>query len=212
MALLVDLAKYKVAIGETSAANDSLHTEAIEDASAAVINYTNRDFGIDDPASERTYRYDGSGFLEIDDAATVTQVKLEDTVIPAAQWEAKKEGPDNFNVYSYLELPPFDPSLFSGEMGFTYNLDVYLQRAVLQEIDVKVTADWGFTPVPDDVQRATIYIAVAMEQSSRQGSGVLASESIAEVARAYLTTDAIVAEPFPRAAALLLDSYRRHII
>ena len=219
MAQLVDLAKFKAAIGETSAANDSIHTEAIEDASAAILNAYDRDFASAQVTEDRDYKYDGGGVLEIDDAEAINSVTYlpASTPLTTSLWIARREGPASVTVYSYLELPPFTRP--SGAMGFTQNLDIYLQRhPSFREIDVRINADWGWPTVPDDVQRATIWTAAHFEAQSRtatQSQG-LASKSVAEVAEAYIqdqeSRQQAAADAIPPRAVALLERYRRHVL
>lgn len=213
---LVTLEKYKRAIRETSAANDQLHQDALDDASAAVAAYTDRDLGVPVTTEDRTYRYDGSGFLEIDDATVVNSVRYStsSSALSEATWEAKKDGPVTV-PYSYIEMAPL--RRISGEMGFRYNLDTALARGILSpETDVVVNAEWGWAVVPDDIQRAVIWTAAAYETLSESFGGTLTSESVAEVARSYAFQGALQAnaqdEDLPARAKAILEKYRRHTL
>lgn len=220
MPLLVTLTKYKAAIGETSAANDGKHTEAIEDASAAILGWSDRDWGEAQVTEDRTYRYDGSGFLEIDDADTINSVTLDGALLAEESWYAGKDGPTAIPVYSYLELPPYSEE--SGEMGFTRNLDVWLRRTrQTPYVDVVVNAQWGWPVVPDDVQRATIWAAASFEAATPDstGAGEITGEAVAEVSRTYLAmqgldeaTNPLDEEPLPRRVRGLLYPYQRHVL
>lgn len=210
MAMLVTLSKYQEAVG--TSANPTKQTEAIEDASAAILNWTDRDFSAADVVATRTWKYDGSGILDIDDCHTITAVTFQGTALAAGRYIARKEGPESVPVYSYLELPPFTTP--SGQMGFTYNLDVFLSQFPVREIDVSVTATFGWPTVPDDVQRATIWTAAAFEADPSSVTGQLQSKSVAEVSESYAQAAAITAqvadeEPIPPRARALLWPYRR---
>lgn len=213
---LVSLAKYKRAIGETDGANDTLHTEALDDASQAVLDWTDRDFGVTPVVATRSYPYDGSGFLEIDDATTINSVTFAGAVITPPRYKARSEGPAlTYGVVSYLELPPF--STESGEMGFMNNLDVYLTRygPVYREVDVVINAAWGFTPVPGSVERAVIITAAAYEADEGRSAVGLAAKSVAEVAESYVQSEAAGRagdDPLPKRAQSLLAPYRRHVL
>jgi hypothetical protein len=205
VALLVDLDKYKEAIGETDDANDNFHTEAIEDASAAVLNFTDRDFASDPVTEARTYNVPSSGFIiDIDDATEVLDVDG----LGSANWRAGNDGPATMHgIYTYIEYA-FRHSLL---MGFTRNEDVFGGNPFET---VTVTADYGWPEVPDDVQRATILTAQSFEGDRSNPSGALASKSVAEVAENYLQQQQYQSavddnEPLPARARSLLLPYRR---
>jgi hypothetical protein len=120
--------------------------------------------------------------------------------------------PQNDDVYTWLEIATFgqDPT---GAMGFTYNLDTYLQRSPSGSVEVTVNAEWGWPEVPEDVKRAVIWIAGGMDDPDEVDSGgkELTSESIAEVARSWAQdeNDKDKGGPIPKAAILILDLYKR---
>jgi hypothetical protein len=212
---LVSLAKYKRAIGETSSANDTIHQEALDDAEAVILAYLDRDIGTPVATADRTYRYDGSGFLEIDDAAQVNSVRYSTSasVLSTSAWEAKKDGPPSV-PYSYIELAPLRS--FSAEMGFMYNLDQAFARGILSpEVDIVVNANWGWAVVPNDIQRAAIWTAAAYESLSTSEGGAVTSESVADVSKTYSFADATESgevEDLPPRAKVILDKYRRHVL
>lgn len=216
---LVTLAKYQQAIGDTSAANAAKHTEAIEDASAAIIAASGRDFGAPfELDTDREFSYAGDGILEIDDATAVNSVTYLPNSSPLGStlWRAKWEGPRlTPEVFTYLELPAFRQRPETGlAEGFTRNLDVYLSRSsgFFQEVQVRVNADWGWPVIPDDIQRATIWAAQSFERSTPAESG-LASESVAEVARAYFQEESNnegTRDALPQRVLAVLDPYQRH--
>lgn len=217
---LVTLEEYKEAIKETSSANDDRHADAIAAASVALLNYADRDFGAPRVTETRSFLYDGSGVLQIDDAEAVTSVTLSPALAPLAApaWRARKEGPDSVVVYSWLELPEVDlrsRSSSMGAMGFTQNLDRLLSAGGLPELSVSVAGTWGWPAVPADIQQAVIWTAHYFEQntpSAGQAGGV-ASKSVAEVAESYFSDvqsqQAPEPEALPSAARAIVDSYRR---
>lgn len=222
---LVTLDKYKRAIRETGTANDQLHQDALDAASEAILNYSDRDFGAPLVTEDRTWAYDGSGILNIDDANTVNSVTFQGSAALAGDtWRAKKEGPASVVVFSYLELPVIDWGSSSpqslGEMGFLQNLDRFIaQPGGFRELTTTVNAEWGWPTVPNDVQQATIWTAYDWEQNAPTGGsgGELASESVAEVTKSYFAnlqqqqgTPAPDAIP-PRARAII-DAYARYTI
>lgn len=210
----VDLEDYKLAIGETDAANDDAHQAALTAAEVAVLNWTDRDFDSDPVTEDRTYWYNGGGVLEIDDASAVSACSF-------SPWEARRDGPVAVTAYSWLRLPSLDTRNVSGEMGFTRNLDLFIQRLTgRDDIEVTVTATWGWPgDVPADVIRATIWTAAAFEAVTPSGgglaSGIIQSESVAEVARQYATANDInllEGDALPGKAAAILWQYRRHVL
>jgi hypothetical protein len=212
---LVSTSRYKAALGITDDANDTAITQAIEAASAAIINYAHRDFGSETVTEDRTFTYDGSGILNIDDAADVNSVRWETATTPmvGAAWSAKSEGPPSARaVYTYLVLPEFQR--VSGEMGFEYNLDTLMQRgyALNFEADIVVNADWGWPVVPHDVQQATIFETVDLVSAVESSAEGLTAKSVAEVSEAYFAPTGAAAaggEPLSSRSRRLIDPYKR---
>lgn len=105
------------------------YNAAIASASAAVRAYADRDFTLNNSAvaTTRTFEYDDSGYIDIDDAQSVTTVVVSfayggSLTLSSYQWQAypyNAEIKDSILVY----YPEFFPG--STEMGFTYNLDRY---------------------------------------------------------------------------------------
>jgi hypothetical protein len=216
---LVTLAKYKRAVGidPNDTTDDQALNEALEAASVAAQNYAGRDFGDSAVTGDRTFTYDGSGILNIDDAVAVNTVRYStsSTAMSAAAWKAKREGPSRTaQVYTHLILPTW--TYPNGEMGFTYNLDVFIARhgwPSNYEADVVVNAEWGWPVVPEDVQRAVIFeTADLYEGGAQAAAGGLTSKSVAEVSEAYfVNTDTATGsnEPLSSRARRLLDPYKR---
>lgn len=196
-----------VAPGDIDPTRDARYSQAIAGASAAIIKYTDRDFATATVTEQRSYEYDGSGFLDIDDCTAITDVTYSiagfDSVIPADSWRAE---PQRGEVYTYLILPQWGPR-FSPEMGFNQNVDVLYREGRFVGLGalVKVTAAFGWTNVPEDVKRAAIWTAVAMADNPEP----YISESIADYSHTSesrgLTDDAI-----PGRAKDLLAPYVRH--
>lgn len=210
---LVTLDKFKRAIGVDDNAQDQRLQDALDDASSAVKDYAQRDFGSVVVPGDKTLYYSNSGVLNIPDASAVTVVRFGNAATPldVAAWEARDELPAG--IYTWLELPVTTAGI-SPEMGFTYNLDNYA-RPQNFSIPVVVTASWGWFAVPGAVQRATMFAAASMLSfpavSGAEGGAALASESIADMARAYMVEQQVAAKPegLPPRAQTLLDPYRR---
>lgn len=213
MTALVDLADYQAATG--SSENPAAQMFALDAASQQVLDYCDRDFGTSDVTEARTFKYDGKGILEIDDAEDIQTVSGQVSGIQG--WMAMKEGPASVPVYSYLLLPRLQLPL-ANEMAFSSNQDAagFLFRArAFPYIDVEVTATWGWPVVPANVKQAVIITAQEYQRSDQSGgSGDLASKSVAEVAESYYEpqfqsqTSAI--QGLPSGAADILWPYKRH--
>lgn len=181
MADLITLTELKTALGiaagDVDPARDAKLQQAITNSSAIVSKYADRDFATSAVTEARTFEYDGSGYLEIDDASAITSVTFKwtgyDQVVDPAYWRGEPSGAD---VLTYLILPAQN-MLISPEMGFTRNLDVlYRERQFLAlPLFVEVTATWGWPTVPDDVKQAVIWTAAQVAEEV----GGMRSESIA---------------------------------
>lgn len=174
-------------------------------ASAAVTVWTDRDFAAPLVTEQRTYEYDGSGYLDIDDAATVTAVTTSfagiDALVPSDLWRAQPYGAA---VLTELLLPAFFGG-FSPEMGFTRNMDVMSREGRLQGLPmlVKVDATWGWPIVPEDVKQATIWTAASMKEQPTP----YVQESIEGYSRS--TNIRAPSESLPSRAKDLLAPYMR---
>lgn len=203
---IITLDDLKTALGIplSNTTRDEQLTAAVNAASTAVLNYTDRDFGLGAVTEQRTYEYDGSGVLDIDDCTAVTAVTLSydnaDTVLPTDQWRAQPYGS---GVITHILLPM---GRYGGspEMGFTRNLDVYAREgyASLVPTLAKVDATFGWPTVPNDVKQATIWIAAAMAEDVRP----FISETIEGYSR---TVGPAPRQAIPARALDLLVPYQR---
>jgi hypothetical protein len=207
---LITLAEFKtamgVAAGDVDPTRDARYQQSIDQASTAVSTYTDRDFATATVTEQRSFEYDGSGFVDIDDCSNITAVTYSisgyDTLIPTFEWRGEPYGGA---VFTYLVVPNWGPR-FSPEMGFTSNIDVLYREGRFTGLGptVKVDGTWGWTDVPDDVKRAVIWTAVSMADNPEP----YISESIADYSHTSeargLTEDAI-----PGRAKDLLAPYMR---
>jgi hypothetical protein len=184
--------------------------DAISAASAAVRAYTDRDFTLNSSgvATARSFEYDDSGYIDIDDAASVTSVRIllpynaPSIIMGTEQWQALPfDGPVKDNLILYY--PQFAHGM-SPEMGFTWNLDTYDYRGGPPPV-VEVTAVWGWAEIPDDVEMATVWIASAFSEDDRS----ITSENIDSYGRSYSTAPP---SAIPLRARDLLDQYRRIVV
>lgn len=199
MADLVSLADLKVALGISDNDSDPKLTQAIENSSAAIRSYVDRPFETPVSASStRSYAYDGSGVLEIDDAQSVTLVVQDGITLDPLEYSAEPY----VKPYTWLFLPPYViPE--SPAMGFTRNLDKFWWRAYQQPKVVQVTGTWGWPAIPKDVEQAAIYTAAAFAETPRP----FVSERIGEVSRVY--TPSALRDAIPPRAKELLEPYFR---
>ena len=184
------------------------YQNAIKAASSAVRAYTDRDFTLNESgvATARTFEYDDSGYIDIDDAQSVNSVSIllpysaPTMSLSSSQWAAYPyEGPikDTITIY----YPDFTYGM-SREMGFTWNLDTYEGPFGGPPPIVEVTAVWGWAAIPEDVQQATVWIASAFSEDDRS----VTSESIDSYSRSMAS---MPLSALPLRARDLLDQYKR---
>jgi hypothetical protein len=191
MSDLVTLDEVKSALGvdPTDTRKDDQYTLSIAWASDAIRGYTERDLGRAVVTEQREFEYDGSGYLDIDDAQTITAVSLAtygfaDYNFALDQWVAMPSKRDDAPVYHYLILPGgYYPG--SPEMGFERNLDRIAAEGRLPQRPqtVKVTGTWGWPNVPGDVKLAAIW--TIQDWVSRPGGDQLTAEAIEGYSRSW---------------------------
>lgn len=176
MADLIDLNYLKTALGAplTNSPKDARYLQAIAEASTAIRSYTERDFNTTTVTEARTFDYDGSGYLDTDDASVITGVTLlgqagvNDYPLDSLQWRAMPPRRADAPVFYYLLLPGFDAHYApSPEMGFTRNLDVFAAEGRYHGFNAQfeVSGTWGWPAIPDDVKRATVWTAMTMHEN-----------------------------------------------
>lgn len=177
---------------------------AIRSASTAIRNYTDRDFTLNESgvATSRKFEYDESGYIDIDDAQSITSVMAEfdygsTLTFNGHQWRAMPfNGPVKDTII--ITQPLFYG--MSREMGFTFNLDTF-EGPELPPV-LEVTAVWGWPAIPEDVQQATVWTATAFAEEEKSVS----SENISSFGRSYAVRSA---SAIPLRARELLDQYKR---
>lgn len=198
----------------TDTRNDARYAALIPAASAAIRAYTQRSFGLPVETGERSFLYDGSGFLDIDDASAITDVVFTypygspDITLDPETW-SPKDAP----AFTYIEIPSdlgrLGPA--SPEMGFKWNADVYARERggglYPTPKAVKVTGTWGWAEVPDDVKVAATWVIQAWE--SRPTSDNMTAEAIEGWSRAWGTRNISVQLAIPEPARDLLANYSR---
>jgi hypothetical protein len=223
MADLITLQEYRDATGYTSvdAAFDTQVTAAIKYASSAIRNYTARDFGAPLVVEDRTYEYDGSGYVDIDDANTVNTVTLTtvgwaDQVVDVALWRAMPQRRDDAPVYYYIYMPNVTAWGASPYMGFTRNVDVLAAegRWGVQPPMVKVNAQWGWPTVPDDVKQATIWAVEDWKGTTASSAGPVTAHAIESFSESFGSRagTGVTANALPQRALDLLANYRKFYV
>jgi hypothetical protein len=178
---IITLVEYQELTSDTN--NDAQATVLIPAASRAVRNYAGRSFALSNGVTtDRSFLYDGSGILDIDDCASVTAVAT-DAGVPGQTYPLDATGftamPFEGEVFYWLVLYGF-PSSPSPAMGFTHNLDTMDWPA--QPPVVTVTADWGWPSIPPDVKLATAW---TVEEVVNSPEGGPVSESIESFSRSW---------------------------
>lgn len=197
-----------VAAGDVEPKDQLQAEQAIAYASEAIRVYCDRNFASPLVTQTREYEYDGSQYLDIDDATAVTAVAfsygttLPDDNLTAEQFRAR---PHKGSVFTYLVLPT-PRGLGSGEMGFLSNLDVLYSegRFGTMPIIAKVTGTWGWPEVPGGVKQAAI---ITVKRFLTAPDDQYSSEAI----DSYSRTRGVEAssEAIPRPAKELLAPYVR---
>lgn len=224
MADIITLNELRTARGDAASntSNDSRYTWMIPVASQMIRTFTGRDFGAPQLTETRPFVYDGSGFLDIDDASAISEVAIppyggvgDRLVLDAAQWIAMPPRRDDAPVFWYLLIPMLNTAYgFSPEMGFNRNLDVYYRENRLPVVPqtVEVTATWGWPSVPVDVKQAAVW--VIEDWLGRDSGEGLSSEAIAGYARSWArgTQEAPMGLAIPGRARDVLAAYEKHYV
>lgn len=217
MADLLTLSELKALLNDTTVYNDAFYTAAIPTASVAISNYTDRDFASPQTTATRTYEYEGDGYLDIDDADSITAVEFvvpsgPNVALSTAQWRAEPPRSVRTPVFTYIMLPG-GYYFTSPEMGFKQNWDVWAADYGWNQLppQVAVTGVWGWPVVPSDVKLAAAW-TIGEWNSRREDSG-LTTEAIEGYARSWgrgmSVNDALA---IPNRARDLLQTYMRMFV
>jgi hypothetical protein len=134
--------------GDTSAAEDNKIQGLISGISRRIGRHTGRQFVPKDPPSDgdpevtHSFRYDGGGFLQLApyEARSVSEVKLDGTVIAATTYSLEPYGKNTDGTYTWMILPLRDYTL--------------LQLPLAGVVDLK--GRFGIGSVPSDVELACL--------------------------------------------------------
>ncbi len=182
---ILTLEEYRAALGMdiTYTLQDDRFTALIPFVSDAIRSFTERDFGAPTVTEDRLFEYDGSGYLDIDDASEIQSVAytypnsgVNDLPLTERDWTPRPQWRDDSQVYYYIAI--HGGWAFAGvspEMGFERNLDVWVREHGFAGGggQVRVTATWGWPTVPGAVKMAAIWTMQAW-LSRPQGQGLTA--------------------------------------
>lgn len=215
MADLLTLADYKALFGiqAGNTRDDAQISALLPSASRAVRSFTGRNFEVNTgTATVRTFQYDESGMLDIDDCIAVTSVATDAGVagqtftLQTTEWTAMPQ--DDSEVFYYLLVTGGPYYGVSPEMGFNYNLDTIGVSA--KQPMVSVTASWGWPVIPEDVKLATALTVSSLLSATQRNSEDLSAEAIAGFARSWGRGGATtVGLTVPNRARDLLVNYQR---
>lgn len=216
---LITLTELRTFLGidPTDTRDDAMYGALIPAASQVIRNYTGRDFGSEVVTEQRTYDYDGSGFLDIDDADEITEVAFvvpnaEDYVLAPDAWRPMPVRRDDAPVHTYISIYASPWAFGSPEMGFTRNLDVLAAEGRLAGYTslAKVTGTWGWPDVPEDVKLAT-YWTIKDWKNTASSEG-LTAEAIEGFSRSWGSRTGVGGSPalaIPNKARDILANYQK---
>lgn len=218
MADLLTLTELRTFLGvdSTDHRDDTMYAAMIPAASVAIRNFTERDFGAPSVTEERAYEYDGSGYIDIDDATAITRVAFSvpsgaDIELPTDSWRAMPVLRDDAPVFYYLLIAGGYSGL-STEMGFLRNLDVLAAEGRLPQVTplAKVTGTFGWPAVPEDVKLAALW--TIQEWTSKDSGESLSAESIEGFSRSWGSkTGGTTSLAIPNRARDILANYQKQL-
>lgn len=184
MADILSLSELKTAlnIDSTDTRKDALYTQMLPWVTDVIRSFTGRDFGVAAATETRNFEYDGSGFLDIDDASAITAVSLVvpglgDYVLTTDQWYAAPSPRDDAPVFYYIVLQ--SSSAHPRVDDFLRNIG----ETPPASRTVKVTGTWGWPTVPGDVKLAAIW--TVQDWSSKPSGEGLSAEAIEGYSRSW---------------------------
>lgn len=216
MADLISLSRFKASVPSVKNPDlpdpkDTQYSAVIAAASAMVRSYTGMEFSVVNASaalSDRDFEYDGSGWLDIGEAQSISQIRQHGNYFGAVPWTIDQYQwqayPLNMPVKRWIRMP-LSVYGMSPQMGFTYNLDTLASKygEDFPSI-VSVTARWGWPAIPADVQQAVVWTAQGMLDS---GGGDYQSQSIANYSRTKAYAQAVAEDPIPAKARAALQPY-----
>jgi hypothetical protein len=162
------LAQVKAALRITDSVDDSLLEMAVESASRAIDQYTNRAF-YNAGTAVRYYAPTDSLNVTIDDLISLTtlQTMSDDEVVYDTTWETDDYQLEPLNGYADGIVQPYTHIRAIGD--YTYlTLD--------GEATIKVTGVWGWSAVPIQVTQATVIQASRIFKRLDSPLGIISGE------------------------------------
>lgn len=186
---------------EASPERDEASEAAIAAAEDAVLQHTGRDFTQPAGAETRTYVYDETGILEVDDFTNLTAITMEGQ----SQLQGWTAGPREGATFYWIDFGGIRQA--SPEMGFSRNLDTLLPRNGRRRTNVSITAEFGWPgAAPASVKQAVTWLADEMRKSTGN-QGDVQAEGIADLNYVYQRINE--SSMMPARVLALLDPYRR---
>jgi hypothetical protein len=187
------LAELKSQLGITDTTEDTLLNMALTSASRAIEKWCgNRVFTLDSSASARVYVPEGNYELFVDDIGTLTGLVVETgsggiyTTLNASAFEAT---PTNALVRGY-------PVTSLVDLGYA---GVWWEGGVTPR--VRVTAEWGWPAVPDEITQATLIMATRLFRRKGSPEGVAGFNDLGVVRLSKIDPDVqALIQPFKRYA------------
>lgn len=142
-------------------AQDSIIASLITRASDAILNYAGREFAPATTAQARTFAYTGSGFLDVApfDLRAVTAIAYDpdvsSTTLSSENYRLwPYHAPDGVYTAIELNLGGLGATTCENDTGRTAGPN-------WRDRQVRVTGNWGFAEIPEDVQHWAI-VAVSV--------------------------------------------------
>lgn len=201
----------------TDSRKDAQYDQVIPLASQAIRTFTGRDFGSDEITEARNFEYDGSGFLDIDDATDITQVEFivphsTNIVLDDDQWYPAPPRRDDSPVYDWIILT--SPGGVNPYMGFERNADLLFEEGRLPSVTrtAVVTGTWGWPDVPGDVKLATAW-TINSWTTAPEGDDNLSAEAIEGFSRSWGNrVGGTTALAIPNRSRDLLAAYQKSLV
>ena len=212
---LITTAEYKTLVGidPTDTRKDSQIDALIPAVDRLVKAFTDRDFTVSTgTATPKTFQYDGSGYLDIDDCTNVTALSTDAGVVGQTyalntdEWTAMPYGGEII-YYIVIYGGPFGG--ISPEMGFLRNLDTYERPVPGRFSLMTVTATWGWPAIPSDVKLAAAW--TIQDTLARPQGDALTSQSIESFSQSWArgSMGALASLALPNRARDILVNYQR---
>jgi hypothetical protein len=162
------LAQVKAALRITDSVDDTLLEMAVESASRAIDQYTNRIF-YNAGTAVRYYAPTDSLNVQIDDLITLTSLQTmdDDEQVYDTTWDTDDYQLEPLNGYADGLSLPFNHIRAIGDYTF---------MTLNGEATVKVTGTWGFASVPIQVTQATVIQASRIYKRLDSPLGIISGE------------------------------------